>query len=136
MYKRQGLSGAGYYIPGLNLGKSFSLGFYSTVYQSEVYALLQCCVELIGRNCFGGEIVIFCDSQAVLKSFSSLYIKSALIFRCLSMLNELSISNNVQLCWIPGHQGCPGNDEADRLARVGSSSPLSGPEPALELARP
>jgi ribonuclease HI len=37
----------------------------------------------------------------------------------MQVLQKLSKSNNVTLMWIPGHQGIPGNEEADRLAKEG-----------------
>jgi hypothetical protein len=36
-------------------------------------------------------------------------------------LEKLSGSNEVTLVWIPGHQGIPRNEEADKLATKGTS---------------
>ena len=33
---------------------------------------------------------------------------------------KLSEFDNVSLMWIPGYQGIPGNEEADRLAKAGA----------------
>ncbi|KAJ8909962.1 hypothetical protein NQ315_014913 [Exocentrus adspersus] len=41
--------------------------------------------------------------------------------------------NKVRLVWVPGHSGVAGNEEADVLARKGSSDTLTGPEPAIGL---
>jgi hypothetical protein len=38
----------------------------------------------------------------------------------MQVLEKLSKSNKVTLMWIPGHQGIPGNEEADRLAKEGA----------------
>src|SRR6202012_1647205 len=43
----------------------------------------------------------------------------------------LSRDNEVTLTWVPGHSGVQGNEEADELARNGSSSSFIGPEPAI-----
>jgi hypothetical protein len=43
--------------------------------------------------------------------------------------------NEVTLVWVPGHQGVLGNEEADKLARQVSATPLLGPEPALGIRK-
>jgi ribonuclease HI len=39
----------------------------------------------------------------------------------MQMLEKLSTFNTVNLMWMPGHQGVPDNEEADRLAREGAT---------------
>ncbi|KAJ8910179.1 hypothetical protein NQ315_008921 [Exocentrus adspersus] len=41
--------------------------------------------------------------------------------------------NKVRLVWVPGYSGVAGNEEADVLARKGSSDIFTGPEPAIGL---
>ncbi|KAJ8948088.1 hypothetical protein NQ318_008439 [Aromia moschata] len=76
-------------------------------------------------------ILICTDSQAALMAIESSKVKSRLVLDCKKILNDLASCNRVILTWVPGHSGVPGNEEADRLARVGSIGYPIGPEPRL-----
>jgi hypothetical protein len=43
--------------------------------------------------------------------------------------------NKVTLNWVPGHRGICGNEQADKLARQASATPILGPEPALGIPK-
>ncbi|KAJ8950227.1 hypothetical protein NQ318_006201 [Aromia moschata] len=73
----------------------------------------------------------FSVSQAALMAIESSKVKSRLVLDCKKILNDLASCNRVILTWIPGHSGVPGNEEADRLARLGSIGYPIGPEPIL-----
>ena len=128
-------SGTGSGIFGKRPNKSFSfpLGKFATVFQSEIYAIFQCACENIRRAYKNKRILICFDSQAALKALSGPKVTSGLVAECLNALLALASLNEVTLIWVPGHCGIPGNEEADKLARQASATPLLGPEPALAI---
>jgi hypothetical protein len=66
-------SGTGSGISGIRPKRSlsFSLGKYATVFQTEIYAILQCTCENTRRAYKHKRILIFSDSQAALRALSS-----------------------------------------------------------------
>jgi len=130
-------SGTGSDIFGLRPNRSFSfpLGKFATVFQTEIYAILQCACENIRRPYKNKRILIFSDSEAALKTCTSLKVTSGLVAECLDALSALSSLNEVTLAWVKGHRGISGNEEADKLARQMSAMPLLSPEMALGIPK-
>jgi ribonuclease HI len=130
-------SGTGSGICGLRPNSSlrFPLGKFATVFQTEIYAILQCACENIRRASKHKRILIFSDSQAPLKALSSPKVTSRLVVECLNALSELAHQNEVTLVWVPGHCGIFGNEEADKLARQASTMLLLRPEQALGIPK-
>jgi len=130
-------SGTGYGIFGLRQNRSFSFPLvkFVTVFQTEIYAILQCACENIRMACKNKRILIFSDSQPVLKALSGPKVTSGLVAECLDDLSALASLNKVTLAWVLGHRGISGNEEADKLARRESATPLLGPELALGISK-
>jgi hypothetical protein len=101
------------------------------VFQSEVYAILTC-----SEYCISEGIVNRVQSALLVGLCWPLTyaVSSRVVLQCRDWLQELALSNKVRLVWVPGHCGIHGNEEADALARAGSSSAFVGPEPCLPLA--
>ena len=120
-------SGTGSGIFGLRPNRSFSypLHKFAMVFQTEIYAILQCACENI-RAYKNKRILIFSDSQVALKALCSPKVTSGLVAECLDALFVLASLNEVTLIWVPGHHGILGNKEADKLARQASATPLLG----------
>ena len=135
--KINGRVGAGFYIeyPGNLPAKeaSFHLGKHSTVFQAEIFALLQIAKELLTEKMQNQTIVILADSQAAIKALEMSTVTSITVLNCINNLNELGKDNGVLVTWTPAHTGIPGNERADFLAKAGSSMIMYGPEPFITV---
>jgi len=112
-------TGAGVYGIRPNRSFSFSLGKFASVFQTEIYAIIQCAYENIRRAYKNKWILIFSDSQSALKVLSGPKVTPRLVVECQDALLALANHNEVTLMWVPGHQGIFGIEEADKLARQG-----------------
>jgi ribonuclease HI len=128
----EGRAGAGLFSDTLDIRKSYALGSLATVFQTEVYKILACSDYYRSANMHNMTICICSDSKAALLALSSYTISSKLLHQCWLSLQDLSNNNRVRLFWVPG---CiKGNEEADRLARMGSDSHFCEPEHCVPLS--
>lgn len=102
-------TGAGIYCEELNYNISIPLGMMTTVFQSEVVAILEGSSELLQRRVEGKSILICTDSESSIKALSSYKISSKIVHQCHETLETLSENNAVSLIWVPGHSGIYGN---------------------------
>ncbi|XP_055714744.1 uncharacterized protein LOC129808865 [Phlebotomus papatasi] len=130
----EGSSGAGYHCLELQLSGSVSLGHYTTVFQAEVAAITLGTQRLLEAGIEGRKIQIFSDSRAAILSISGWRSRSALVAECQEVLELTFRQCEVDLYWVPGHQGIEGNEEADRLAVEGAGVDFVGPEPVVGLS--
>ena len=114
--------------------QSFPLGRHTSVFQAEVFAVLQCTYLLLEMNLVGMLVNIFIDSQACIRALSSVSIRSKVVKECKEALNRLCQNNRVWLFWVPGHEGFQGNEAADCLANIGSRESPIGPQPMVGIA--
>jgi len=99
------VTGSGIYDLKPNKSYSFSLGKFSSVFQTEIYAILVCGYENMRRAYKNKRILIFSDSQAALKALSGPKVISRLVEECQEALSALATLNEVTLVWVPGHHG-------------------------------
>jgi ribonuclease HI len=128
-----GSAGAGIFCESPELKISIPLGQYTSVFQAETYAISVCVKHCLMEGYHGKTIDICSDSQASLKTISSVQFKSKLVLECRKLLMSLAETNTVTLIWVPGHTNVQGNENADELARKGSEMDFVGPGPALPL---
>ena len=69
--------------------------------------------------------------MCALKSFQC---RSKPVWECIQSLAQRCQRNQVNLYWVPGHCGVDGNEKADALARLGSSTHFIEPEPFYEVS--
>jgi len=105
------------------------------VFQTEIYAILQCEYKNIKRAYKNKQILICSDSQAALKALSGPKVTSTLVAERLDALLALASHNEVTLVWVPEHQSILGNEQADKLARQASAMPILSPKPALGIPK-
>ena len=102
--------------------KSGSLQDFCTVFQVEVVAITQACIEMTELNITGKNIYIFPDSLSAIKALNQHRISSTTILDCLNRIKDVAANNSVSLNWVPGHSNIPGNEEADGLSREGTTT--------------
>ena len=127
-------SGLGIFSEELNLCEHLSLGVHTTAFQAEMLAVMHGARTVATQKVCKKHIRFLTDCRAVLLTLRGHKVNSRLVRECHLLLNRLAESNVVELCWVKGHEGNQGNEEADRLARMGSDHQMIGPEPALPLA--
>ena len=100
---------------------SWHLGKYLTVFQSEIHAIKKCVDFLLCEGHTNRKIIIHSDSQASLKAITSNQIKATSVNNVVILLNELAGNNEIWLRWVKAHVNHDGNENADRLAKIGAS---------------
>ena len=101
----------------------FRLPDCSTVYQAEVTAVREAAAILTTFHNLT-TVKIYVDSQAVLSSFLSTFVKSKLVLQTITTLNSI-IAEDISFVWTKAHVGTKGNEIADTLAKEGASLPQS-----------
>ena len=116
------------------IARSYSIGKSATVFQTEVFAIIQVANWIIEERMKENRIAICSDSQAALQALLSPECRSKLVQECKDRLRSITRWNKVNLIWVPGHCGIEGNEIADELARTGSSECPIGPEPFIGVS--
>ena len=119
--------GAGYIITTDNNNtiiheESHRLPNCCTVFQAELSAITEACNHLITHT--NKHIIIWTDSLSSIQALTTLNNNSRTVANCLNSLNHLGANNNLELRWIAAHTGLWGNEKADELAKLGTTSNL------------
>jgi hypothetical protein len=111
---------AGIFGPSCNYRKSIPMDRLSKVFSAEVITILRYTELFLTKNLMKRRIHICSDSRAALVELAKTATESSLVWECIQVLGKVSEFNKITLVWIPGHQGTPGNEEADRMAKEGN----------------
>ena len=91
----------------------------TSAFNTELYAV-RVALDLIKAST-SKEFVVFSDCLTMLLCLSDVNIQSKpLLQEVYSTIRDLTVNRGVTvtLCWIPGHAGIDGNDQADQLAKL------------------
>ena len=98
----------------------FRLPDYCTVFQAELSAIEDACNYLLSQN--NMNIIIWTDSLSSIQALTSNTSRSTTVNNCYNSLQNLATHNNVTVRWIAAHSGLWGNEKADELAKLGTTS--------------
>ena len=99
---------------------SFKLPDFCSVFQAEVIAIREVTTALQHNR--SKTIVIWTDSLSTLQALSSKLTRTKTVIHCHEALDELAKHNTVHIKWIAAHVGHWGNERADELAKIGTTS--------------
>lgn len=101
-----------------------------SIFSAEAYALMK--ASYLSPSIDDSPTVVFSDSASCLREMNS----SSLKHPWLQKAERLALDNRVAFCWLPGHSGITGNEEADRLAGAGrEQNPEDVPVPPSDAVR-
>jgi len=118
--------GLGIFCKDYNIAKSYHITNALNIFEAEIAAIWMA-LNIISTEIPPSNIVLCIDNMAAIK-----YIENKLnwyknkfpigfqIISIINMLNRLGYTIAIQ--WTPSHIGIKGNDEADRLAKLGTYS--------------
>ena len=90
----------------------------ASIFAAELHAI-HLALDIVASLNFN-NYVIFSDSLSALQSLSNAYSPNPLSRKLSHRIHNLTSSVNVHFCWIPGHAGIQGNEDADSEARAAS----------------
>ena len=93
---------------------------YCSVFQAELTAKRVTCEYLYNHN--DKRIIIWTDNLSSIPAVTALNIKSRTIRDCYDAHKKLGNSNTVELRWIAAYADHLGNEQADELAKLSTTS--------------
>ncbi|XP_077257725.1 uncharacterized protein LOC143894919 [Temnothorax americanus] len=131
-------TGIGIYSEALNIQKSYRLKNGCRAIQAEICAIREATrlVWVSGKPL--GDVTIYSDSQAALRSISSKSVRSKVVMSCQEALSWIR-GGRVGLHWVPGHRNVVENSGADGLSKLGArgsgTEVIDSPLPSISLLK-
>ena len=118
-----GDSGFGFYIPALDVKKSFYIGKKFSIFTAELYAILMALHCICNTKYDLYQILICVDSMSVLNVLQSWDCRTRpdIVFEIKFLVHTLkSRGLHIVFTWVPSHVNIFGNEVADKLAKQGT----------------
>ena len=98
----------------------FKLPDHCSVFQAELSATRDACNNLTTEE--NKHIIIWTDSLSAIQALTTYTMRSRTVIDCYTAISRIANNNKVELRWIAAHKGLWGNEKADELAKLGTTS--------------
>ena len=90
----------------------------ASIYTAELTAIIDAMNMVYHTN--QKSFVIYSDSKSAMESLNNYNSSHPLVQKAQEWLFQISCRHkSVSFCWVPAHVGIPGNERADRKAKIG-----------------
>ena len=90
----------------------------SSVFTAETEGIKRALNFILAFPTYEGKYVIFCDSKSVLESITNFNTRNVLIKETTDLIQRIIRAHKtIAFCWVPGHVGIQGNENADQAAK-------------------